>query len=250
MSDKEKQVTLYNADCLEVMKYIPDGSVDMALIDPPYGTTQCKWDCDIDLTAMWNELHRIVKTDGAICVFGAEPFSSNLRMSNIRNFKYDFVWEKSKATGFLNAKRQPLRAHELVSVFYRKQCTYNPQMTQGAAYDKGVRKQQTDDDVYGSFEQVQVKSEGQRYPRSVQYFKTAESEGSYHKTQKPLALLEYLIKTYSNEQDVVFDCFMGSGSTGVAAVNTGRNFVGIELDETYFKIADDRIKESISGTQS
>ena len=235
---------LYHGDFLLSMQSIASNSVDMALIDPPYGTTQCKWDCDIDLLAMWKELHRIVKIDGAICVFGAEPFSSHLRMSNIKNFKYDFVWEKSKATGFLNAKRQPLRAHEFVSVFYRKQCTYNPQMTQGAAYDKGVRKQQTNDDVYGGFEQVQVKSDGLRYPRSVQYFKTAESEGGYHKTQKPVALLEYLIKTYSNESDVVLDCFMGSGSTGVAALNTNRKFMGIELDYDYFKIAESRIKQA------
>ncbi len=235
---------LYHGDFLLSMQSIASNSVDMALIDPPYGTTQCKWDCDIDLLAMWKELHRIVKIDGAICVFGAEPFSSHLRMSNIKNFKYDFVWEKSKATGFLNAKRQPLRAHEFVSVFYRKQCTYNPQMTQGAAYDKGVRKQQTNDDVYGGFEQVQVKSDGLRYPRSVQYFKTAESEGGYHKTQKPVALLEYLIKTYSNESEVVLDCFMGSGSTGVAALNTNRKFMGIELDYDYFKIAESRIKQA------
>lgn len=239
-----ESVKLLQGDCLELLKDIPDGSVDLILTDPPYGTTQCKWDCDIDLLAMWQELHRIVKIDGAICVFGAEPFSSYLRMSNIKNFKYDFVWEKSKATGFLNAKRQPLRAHEFVSVFYRKQCTYNPQMTEGAAYNKGVRKQQTEDDVYGGFEQVEVKSSGQRYPRSVQYFKTAESEGGYHKTQKPVALLEYLIKTYSNEQDVVMDCFMGSGSTGVAAKNLNRRFIGIELDPTYFAIAKNRIENA------
>ena len=238
-------IQLFKGDCLERMKCVEADSVDMVLIDPPYGTTQCKWDCDIDLLAMWQELHRIVKVDGAICVFGVELFSSHLRMSNIKNFKYDFVWEKSKATGFLNAKRQPLRAHEFVSVFYRKQCTYNPQMTEGVAYNKGVRKQQTEDDVYGGFEQVEVKSSGQRYPRSVQYFKTAESEGGYHKTQKPVALLEYLIKTYSNEQDVVMDCFMGSGSTGVAAVNTGRKFVGIELDDIYFDIAGRRINQAV-----
>ena len=236
-------IQLFQGDCLERMKGVEADSVDMVLIDPPYGTTQCKWDCDIDLLAMWQELHRIVKVDGAICVFGAEPFSSHLRMSNIKNFKYDFVWDKSKATGFLNAKRQPLRAHEFVSVFYRKQCTYNPQMTQGAAYDKGVRKQQTDDDVYGGFEQVQVKSDGLRYPRSVQYFKTAESEGGYHKTQKPVALLEYLIKTYTNEGETVLDNCMGSGTTCVACKNTNRRYIGIELDDKYFDIACDRLNK-------
>lgn len=192
---------------------------------------------------MWKELHRIVKVDGAICIFGAEPFSSYLRISNIKNFKYDFIWEKSKATGFLNSKRQPLRAHEFVSVFYRKQCTYNPQMTYGEAYNKGIRKQQTENDVYGGFEQVQVKSEGQRYPRSVQYFKTAENEGGWHKSQKPVALMEYLIKTYTNETETVLDFTMGSGTTGVACKNLDRKFIGIELDEAYFNIAKNRIGE-------
>lgn len=239
-----ESVKLLQGDCLEVMKSIESNSVDLVLTDPPYGTTQCKWDCDIDLLAMWQELHRIVKVDGAICVFGAEPFSSHLRMSNIKNFKYDFVWEKSKATGFLNAKRQPLRAHEFVSVFYRKQCTYNPQMTQGAAYDKGVRKQQTNDDVYGGFEQVQVKSDGLRYPRSVQYFKTAESEGGYHKTQKPVALLEYLIKTYTDENETVLDFAAGSMSTAIACINTNRKGVMIEKDPDYFAIAKNRIENT------
>ena len=234
-------IDLRHGDCLELMKDIPDGSVDAVIADIPYGTTACKWDTVINLDLMWAELKRIIKPNGAIVLFGSEPFSSALRMSNIKNYKYDWVWEKSKATGFLNSKRQPLRAHELISVFHSKQCTYNPQMTQGIAYDKGVRKQQTDNDVYGSFEQVQVKSEGQRYPRSVQYFKTAESEGGYHKTQKPVALMEYLIKTYTNEGETVLDFTCGSGSTGVACVNTNRNFIGIELDPDYFAIAEERI---------
>lgn len=241
MLDLSNNINLFQGDCLEVMKGIPDGSVDLVLTDPPYGTTACKWDTVIDLELMWKELHRIVKVDGAICIFGAEPFSSHLRISNIKNFKYDFIWEKSKATGFLNSKRQPLRAHEFVSVFYRKQCTYNPQMTDGKAYDKGVRKQQTENDVYGGFEQVQVKSEGQRYPRSVQYFKTAENEGGWHKSQKPIGLLEYLVKTYTNESETVLDFTMGSGTTGVACKNLDREFIGIELDETYFNIAKERI---------
>lgn len=174
-------------------------------------------------------------------LFGAEPFSSLLRCSNIKDFKYDWVWEKSKATGFLNSKKQPLRSHEIISVFYRKQPQYNPQMFKGEAYNKGIRKQQTQDDVYGSFEQVEVKSEGMRFPRSVQYFKTAECEGGFHKTQKPVALLEYLIKTYTQEGETVLDFTMGSGSTGVAAKNLNRSFIGIELDEKYFQIAKERI---------
>ena len=168
-----------------------------------------------------------------------------LNGSNIKDFKYDWVWEKSKATGFLNSKRQPLRAHEIISVFYSKPPTYTPQMTEGFAYNKGVRKEQTQNDVYSSFDQVEVKSDGLRFPRSVQYFKTAESEGSFHKTQKPVDLLEYLIKTYTQEGETVLDFTFGSCSTGVAALNTNRKFLGIEMDEGYFDISAKRMQESI-----
>ena len=228
-------------DCLERMKEIPSGSVDLILTDPPFQSTACSWDSMIPFEPMWSELKRIIKPNGAIVLFGAEPFSSLLRCSNIKNFKYDWVWEKSKATGFLNSKKQPLRAHEIISVFYNKPPTYNPQMVEGLPYNKGVRKEQTDDDVYSSFEQVEVKSEGFRYPRSVQYFKTAESEGGFHKTQKPVALLEYLIKTYTNEGDTVLDFTAGSFSTGVASLNTNRKFIGIEMEEKYFNIGVNRM---------
>lgn len=236
--------SLFFGDCLERMKEIPDGSVDLVLTDPPYQATKCSWDSVIPFEPMWNELKRIVKPNGAIVLFGAEPFSSLLRCSNIKDFKYDWVWEKSKATGFLNSKRQPLRAHEIISVFYSKPPTYTPQMTEGVAYNKGVRKEQTQNDVYGSFDQVEVKSDGLRFPRSVQYFKTAESEGSFHKTQKPVALLEYLINTYSNEGEVVLDFTAGSFSTGVASLNTNRKFLGIEMNEGYFDIGVKRMRES------
>lgn len=177
-------------------------------------------------------LNRIIKPNGAIVLFGSEPFSSALRMSNIKNYKYDWVWEKSKATNFLNAKKMPLRAKENILVFYKKQPTYNPQMKKGKTYNKGIRKEQTKDDVYGRFNQTEVKSNGDRYPRDVLYFKTAESEGeTFHKTQKPIALMEYLIKTYTNEGMTVFDATMGSGSTGVACKNLNRNFIGIEKNE-------------------
>ena len=242
--------SLLFGNCLDRMKEIPDGSVDLVLTDPPYGTTACKWDSVIDFTLMWEQAKRIIKPNGAIVLFGAEPFSSLLRCSNIKDFKYDWVWEKSKATGFLNSKRQPLRAHEIISVFYSKPPTYTPQMTEGVAYNKGVRKEQTQNDVYGSFDQVEVKSDGLRFPRSVQYFKTAESEGGFHKTQKPVALLEYLIKTYTNESETVLDFTMGSGSTGVACVNTNRNFIGIELDENYFNIAESRINQALNKKEN
>ena len=224
------------------MKLIPSGSIDAIITDPPYGTTQCKWDSVIPFKPMWEQLSRIIKPNGAILLFGSEPFSSALRMSNIKNYKYDWVWEKSKATNFLNAKKQPLRAKENILVFYKKQPTYNPQMTKGKSYNKGIRKKQTKDDVYGSFNQTEVKSEGNRYPRDVLYFKTAETEGkTFHKTQKPVKLMEYLIKTSTNENETVLDFTMGSGTTGVACKNLGRKFIGLELDPDYFKIAEDRI---------
>ena len=253
MSSKDIKTDNYSllfGDCLERMKEIPDGSVDLILTDPPFGTTKCSWDSLIPFEPMWNELKRIIKPNGAIVLFGAEPFSSLLRCSNIKDFKYDWVWEKSKATGFLNSKRQPLRAHEIISVFYSKPPTYTPQMTEGVAYNKGVRKEQTQNDVYGSFDQVEVKSDGLRFPRSVQYFKTAESEGGFHKTQKPVALLEYLIKTYTQENETVLDFTFGSGSTGVACVNTNRSFIGVELDENYFNIAEKRIQEALYNKEN
>ena len=253
MSNKDivtNEYSLLFGDCLERMKEIPDASVDMVLTDPPFGTTKCSWDSVIPFEPMWTQLKRIIKPNGAIVLFGAEPFSSLLRCSNIKDFKYDWVWEKSKATGFLNSKRQPLRAHEIISVFYSKPPTYTPQMTEGVAYNKGVRKEQTQNDVYGSFDQVEVKSDGLRFPRSVQYFKTAESEGGFHKTQKPVALLEYLIKTYTQECDTVLDFTFGSGSTGVACVNTNRNFIGIEMDENYFNIAEKRIQDALDNKEN
>ena len=234
---------LINDDCLIAMAKLPDKSIDFILTDPPYGTTQCKWDSVIPFEPMWNELKRVIKDNGCIALFGSEPFSSHLRLSNLDWFKYDWIWEKSKATNFLNAKNQPLRAKENILIFYQKQPTYNPQMTKGKPYDKGIRKEQTKDDVYGSYKPTQGKSAGARYPRDVMYFKTAESEGTtFHKTQKPVALMKYLIKTYTNENDTVLDFTMGSGSTGVACKNTNRDFIGIELDKNYFAIAKERIE--------
>jgi len=237
-------MNLMLGDCLERMKEIPDGSVDMVLTDPPYGTTACKWDSVIPFEPMWEQLKRIVKPRGAIVLTASQPFTSALVMSNAAMFRYCWVWEKSKATGFLNAKKRPLVAHEDVLVFCQSVSAYNPQKTSAAAYDKGVRKAQTENDVYSKFAQVGVKSSGERYPRSVQYFKTAEREGGYHKTQKPVALMEYLIKTYTNEGETVLDFTMGSGTTGIACVNTERNFIGIEMDQTYFDIAKGRIEDA------
>ena len=233
---------LWHGDCLTLMKDIDTNSVDMLLVDLPYGTTQCKWDSIISLKDLWIEYNRIIKDNGAMLFHCAQPFTSNLIMSNVKNFKYEWVWEKSKASNYLNAKKQPLRAHESIAVFYRKPPTYNPQITQGEAYNKGTAKRETD--VYGSQRAVEVKSDGERYPRTVQYFVTAEKEGKLHPTQKPIALTEYFVKTFSNPGDVILDNTMGSGTTGVACVNLDREFIGIEKDKEYFDIAVERISEA------
>ena len=233
---------LWHGDCLTLMKDIDTNSVDMLLVDLPYGTTQCKWDSIISLKDLWIEYNRIIKDNGAMLFHCAQPFTSNLIMSNVKNFKYEWVWEKSKASNYLNAKKQPLRAHESIAVFYRKPPTYNPQMTQGEAYNKGTAKRETE--VYGSQRAVEVKSDGERYPRTVQYFVTAEKEGKLHPTQKPIALTEYFVKTFSNPGDVILDNPMGSGTTGVACVNLDREFIGIEKDKEYFDIAVERISEA------
>lgn len=224
-------------DCIEVMKKIPDKSIDMILCDLPYGTTQNKWDSLIPLDELWAQYNRIIKDNGAIVLTSQGIFTAKLILSNEKNFKYKWVWEKSKATNFLNAKKQPLRKHEDICVFYKKQPVYNPQMTAGEPYNKGVRKNQLTGS-YGDFSPVEVKSEGDRYPTDIIYFKTAESEGEvYHSTQKPVELGRYLIRTYTNEGDLILDNTCGSGSFLVAAKMENRNFIGIELnqDEVLYK---------------
>jgi len=234
---------LYNDDMFNVFEDLEDGSVDLLLTDFPYGTLNKRntWDTIIDYDKFWLEAYRVCKPNAAIVSTAAQPFTSVLISSNYKDFKYTWVWEKSKASNYLNSKKQPLRAHEDIVVFYRKQCTYNPQMVQGTPYDKGTAVRDTE--AYGvQTKAVHVVSDsGLRYPRSVQYFKTAESEGKYHPTQKPVSLMEYLVKTYSNPNDVVLDPCMGSGTTGVACMNTGRQFIGIEKDPNYFQLASTRI---------
>lgn len=229
-------------DCLDIMPQIPDKSVDMILCDLPYGTTQNKWDSVIDLTRLWHEYMRIIKENGAIALTSQGLFTAKLILSNEAWFKYKIVWIKSKATNFLNAKKQPLRKHEDICVFYNRQPTYNPQMTEGESYDKGVRKDQFTGS-YGDFKPRHVYSEGLRYPNDVifmeeqplddcVYFKTAESEGKvYHPTQKPVELGRYLIRTYTNEGDIVLDNACGSGSFLVAAAMEGRKYIGIEKNK-------------------
>ena len=243
----ENNFSLHLGDCIVNLKNITDASVDMVLCDLPYGTTQCNWDIIIPFDDLWKELNRVCKKNAAMVFTASQPFTSLLITSNIKNFKYNWVWEKSKATGYLNSNKQPMRAHEDICVFYRKQPTYNPIMVNGTPYNKGEAHRPTD--VYGSQKSVLVKSDsGLRFPRTVQYFKTAESEGKVlHPTQKPLALINYLIRTYTNEEDIIIDPVMGSGTTGVAAINLNRKFIGFELDENYFNISQERIQKAVDN---
>lgn len=224
------------------MKKIKDKSVSAIITDFPYGTLNSKrnhWDRIIDYDLFWEEVSRIGKENCVIISTAQQPFTTYLINTNLRDFKYSLVWEKSKATGYLNSKKQPLRAHEDIVVFYKKQCTYNPQMTIGTPYDKGTAIRDTEH--YGEQKKAtHVKSDGQRYPRSVVYFKTAEFEGKLHPTQKPVELFEWLVKTYTNKGDLVLDPCMGSGTTGIACKNLDRKFIGIEREEKYFKIAEKR----------
>ena len=237
-------IQLYNGDCLELMKNIPDGSVDLVLTDPPYGTTACKWDSVIPFEPMWEQLNRIIKPNGAICLFGSEPFSSALRMSNIKNFKYDWYWDKVRGIGHLNAKKQPMRSVETISVFYDKQCLYNPQMRKREC--TRTSKNKNTQKVFGNCKDNFVGDTlKEKYPVSlITFSKSDMTKNNFHSSQKPITLLEYLIKTYTNEGETVLDFTMGSGSTGVACINTNRNFIGIELDKGYFDIAEKRINEA------
>ena len=239
---------LLKGDCLVEMDKIPDGSVDLILTDPPYGTTACKWDSVIPFEPMWKQLNRIIKANGAIVLFGSEPFSSNLRMSNIKNYKYDWTWDKISCTGCFMVKKQPLRAVENVIVFYDKQSMYNPILRdkpKNAIRKNNIKvKNRSQTHVGGEY----LRNEFRTIPVDKSYPTNIIRINNYgkgikrlHPTQKPVALMEYLIKTYTNENETVLDFTMGSGTTGVACVNTNRNFIGIELDDKYFEIAKQRL---------
>lgn len=242
------------ADCLDAMNDIPSKSIDMVLCDLPYGTTQNYWDSVIPLNQLWPQYERIIKDKGVIVLTGQGLFTANLMLSNPKLFKYKITWVKSKPTNFLNAKKQPLRKHEDICVFYKNQPDYNPQMSKGEPYSKGFRKDQLTGS-YGDFKTVEVKSNGERYPTDVIYFKTAESEGEvYHPTQKPVELGRYFIRTFTKEGDIVLDNTCGSGSFLVSAVLEGRKFIGIEKNQEvylfkkhqidYIEICKKRIKEA------
>lgn len=232
-------IDLRHGDCLELMKDIPDKSIDAIITDPPYGTTACKWDSVIPFKPMWKQLNRIIKPNGAIVLFGSEPFSSALRMSNIKYYRYDWIWKKNISTLFQHCNRMPLSNHELISVFYKSQCYYNPQ---GLIECNKPNKRGSMGRNLGEGTNNEYVTKYTNYPRRILEF---DKDGTLHSTQKPVSLCEYLIKTYTNEGETVLDFTMGSGTTGVACVNTNRNFIGIELDETYFNIAKERISNHI-----
>lgn len=242
---------LLNGDCLELMKKIPDESINMILCDLPYGTTKNKWDSVINLELLWEQYNRLIKKRGCIALFAQTPFDKVLGCSNLEMLKYEWIWEKPMATGRLNCNFAPMKAHENILIFSKSAACYvknidnamiyNPQMTEGKPYKAISGRASTNYDTKWSKEQLTI-NEGTRYPRDIQ--RVAHDKDKYHPTQKPVELLEYLIKTYTNEGELVLDNCMGSGSTGVAALNTNRNFIGIELDENYFNIAKERIENT------
>ena len=245
---KEDSSWLMKGDCLERMKEIPDDSVDLILTDPPYGTTACKWDSVIPLEPMWEQLKRIIKPNGAVVLFGSQPFTSVLVASNLKMFKYEWIWEKAVGSNFAVAKYQPLKEHENILVFCKGKSNYYPIKEERKGSGKarlknGYKSNGTSTEVYGGLQSNRKGKEYEdlKYPSSVQYFNNRDKDRGMHPTQKPVALMEYLIKTYTSEGETVLDFTMGSGTTGVACKNLNRKFIGIEKDETYFKIAQDRI---------
>lgn len=245
-------INLYNGDCLESMPEIKDKSIDMILADLPYGITAYKWDVTIQFEPLWKQYERIIKDNGAIVLFGNEPFSSFLRISNIKLYKYDWYWRKNYPTGFRLCRKQPLRAIEIISIFYKKQPKYIPQLRDKS--DRDIKKMGNNIKLkeYNS-EHFNIKSQGNHefrtipknksYPINVLEYETTHNpnENIFHPTQKPVKLMEYLIKTYTNEGNLVLDNVMGSGTTGIACINLNRNFIGMELDKKYFEIAKKRI---------
>jgi site-specific DNA-methyltransferase (adenine-specific) len=238
-------IKLMQGDCLEMMKEIPDGSVDMILTDPPYGTTACKWDSVIPLEPMWEQLKRVIKPNGAIVMTASQPFTTTLIASNMKMFKYCWVWDKKVGSNLFQAKKAPLKVHEDIAVF-GDVINYIPQMIEKEKPQKQGAYKQTDDSSGVTNKAAKNKLAGKvythSYPKTIQTFgKERRSQKQAHPTQKPIALMEYMIKTYTNEGQLVLDFTMGSGTTGVACKNLNRRFIGIELDEQYFKVAQDRI---------
>ena len=237
-------INLHKGDCLTVMdRLIEEGIiVDAIIADIPYGTTACKWDSVIPFDEMWERLNKLIKPNGAIVLFGSEPFSSALRMSNINNYGYDWIWKKQKPTNFYQVNWQPLKEHENISVFYLNKPKYYPQGTKAVNIKNGRKNKSSN--LYSKYDGGDYIQKIGNYPRSIQFVPTEGDKNRLHPTQKPVALIEYLIKTYTNENELVLDFTMGSGTTGVACKNINRSFIGIEKDEVYFKIAKDRINNN------
>lgn len=235
-------VELFNEDTFSALAKLPNDCVDMLLVDLPYGTTACKWDSVIPLDKLWEEYYRVVKHNGAMVFTASQPFTTTLAASNIKDFRYEWIWEKPQGTNPLHAKRMPLKSHEDILVFYRKQPTYNPQMWYSTPYSGFSSEKSKIGEVYGERNSKHRDNpEGSRYPKTILRFK---QEKGFHPTQKPVALMEYLINTYTDEGNVVLDNTMGSGSTGVAAVNLNRDFIGVELNKEYFDVAKERIDKA------
>ena len=237
------QIQIKQGDCLELMKEIPDKSIDMILCDLPYGTTACKWDSVIPFEPLWEQYNRVIKDNGAIVLFGSEPFSTELRHSNLKMYKYDWVWNKKKAGNIFLAKYQPMKIHENIMVFGKGKVNYFPIMIPREKIKKS-KNYGTGETMGGNrVKEDKVYTYTKKNPISILEFSNAVQKGKVHPTQKPVALLEYLIKTYTNEGETVLDNCMGSGSTGIACINTNRNFIGYELDEHYFQIAKERLEQ-------
>jgi site-specific DNA-methyltransferase (adenine-specific) len=237
----KKNYKIINDDCFNYLPKIKDQSIDLIILDPPYGTTQNSWDSIIDLEKMWKEILRVIKDNGAIVIFGAEPFSSRLRMSCLQFFRYDIIWEKTLPVGFLNAKKMPLRSHETISVFYKKLPTYNPQKTYGHKRKTATRINKSTN--YGKADKKISYDSTERMPRSVIKFSQDKQKKALHPTQKPVGLLRYLIRTFSNEKETVLDFCGGVFSTGVAALLENRKFIGVELHSPYFKLGEHRLEQ-------
>lgn len=237
----------FNADCFDVFPLIPDGSIDMILCDLPYGTTQCKWDTVLPFEQLWAEYKRLIKPNGVVVLFGSEPFTSLLITSNLKDFKYNWIWKKSKATGFFDAKKKPLNDNETISIFYEKQPTYNPQMAVAEKiYKRGFVKRKKSDCYGGEKDFMQVDT-GLRYPKRIIEFGNADTRDINHPTQKPVALFEYLIKTYTNEGDLVLDNCAGSFTTAIAAINTNRDYICIEKELDYYNKGIRRIESHLKS---
>jgi site-specific DNA-methyltransferase (adenine-specific) len=243
-----EDIKLMNGDCLKLMSEIIDKSIDLIFTDLPYGTTNCKWDSLIDLDKLWQQYNRIIKDNGAIVLFAQTPFDKVLGASNLRMLKYEWIWEKTTATGHLNAKKMPMKAHENLLVFYKKPPTYNPQKTTGHspthAYTKYLETQNKGEIYNKATKEIVGGGDTERYPRSVLLFPSDKQREHLHTSQKPLALCEYIIKTYTNENDVVLDSCMGSGTVGVGCKNLHRQFIGVELDKQIFEVAENRIAKA------